>query len=109
MLTWMQAHPEETRSVVSTLSMEDLQVFLYKQLRAVMEPIVDHYSNDLTVNVDDREFITEHFTLSVLGHVSQWLASDMSADPTLLTERISRILAGQVRRSLELFAHAPAS
>ena len=87
MLTWMQVHPEETRSVVSTLSTEDLQVFLYKQLRAV----------------------TEHFTLSVLGHVSQWLASDMSADPALLTERISRILAGQVRRSLELFAHSPVS
>ena len=69
MLTWMQVHPEETRSVVSTLSTEDLQVFLYKQLRAV----------------------------------------DMSADPTLLTERISRILAGQVRRSLELFAHSPVS
>ena len=69
MLTWMQAHLEETRSVVSTLSMEDLQVFLYKQLRAVMEPIVDHYSDGLTVRADDREFITEHFTLSVLGHV----------------------------------------
>ena len=109
MLTWMQVHPEETHSVVSTLSTEDLQVFLYKQLRAVMEPIVDHYSNDLTVRPNDREFITEHFTLSVLGHVSQWLASDMSADPTLLTERISRILAGQVRRSLELFAHSPVS
>ena len=99
MLTWMQTHREETRSVVSTLSMEDLQVFLYKQLRAAMEPIVDHDSNGLTVRPDDREFITEHFTL----------ASDMSADPALLTERISRILAGQVRRSLELFAHSPVS
>ena len=89
--------------------MEDLQVFLYKQLRAVMEPIVDHYSDGLTVRTDDREFITEHFTLSVLGHVSQWLTSDMSADPALLTERISRILAGQVRRSLELFAQSHAS
>ena len=109
MFTWMRNHPEETRSVIASLSMEDLQIFLYKQLRAVMEPIVDHYSDGLTVRADDSEFITEHFTLSVLGHVSQWLASDMSADPTLLTERISRILAGQVRRSLELFAHSPVS
>ena len=109
MFVWMQKHPEETRCVVSSLGVEDLLIFLHKQLRTVMEPIVDHYSNDLTVRPDDREFITEHFTLSVLGHISQWLASDMSADPTLLTERISRILAGQVRRSLELFAHSPVS
>ena len=107
MLTWMQAHLEETRSVVSTLSMEDLQVFLYKQLRAVMEPIVDHYSDGLTVRADDREFITEHFTLSVLGHVSQWLANGMSADPYILTERIARVLDGQILRSLTMFANKP--
>ncbi|WP_455149582.1 TetR-like C-terminal domain-containing protein [Schaalia odontolytica] len=104
MLTWMQKHTEETRSVVSSLSSEDLQFFLYKQLRAVMEPIVDQCSIGLTIHVDDREFVTEHFTLSVLGHVSQWIATGMSADPTILTGRITRILDGQVRRSLELFA-----
>ncbi len=104
MFTWMRDHPEETRSVIASLSMEDLQIFLYKQLRAVMEPIVDHYSDGLTVHADDHEFVTEHFTLSVLGHVCQWLTTDMSADPTILTDRIARVLNGQVRRSLELFA-----
>ena len=101
---WMQNHPEETRSVVSSIGMEDLQIVLHKQLRAVMEPIVDHYSDGLTVTADDHEFVTEHFTLSVLGHVSQWLATDMSGNPAILTNRIARVLDGQVRRSLELFA-----
>ena len=49
MFTWMRNHPEETRSVIASLSMEDLQIFLYKQLRAVMEPIVDQHSADLPV------------------------------------------------------------
>ena len=80
---------------------------LHGQLRAVMEPIVDHYSDGLTVHADDHEFVTEHFTLSVLGHVCQWLTTDMSADPTILTDRIARVLNGQVRRSLELFASSP--
>ena len=104
MFVWMQKHPEDTRCVVSSLGMEDLQIFLHKQLRAVMEPIVDHYSDGLTVHADDHEFVTEHFTLSVLGHVCQWLTTNMSADPTILTDRIARVLNGQVRRSLELFA-----
>ena len=114
MLTWMQNHTEETRSVVSSLSSEDLQFFLYKQLRAVMEPIVDQCSIGLTVHVDDREFVTEHFTLSVLGHVSQWITTGMSADPTILTGRITRILrvplpdicAGlKIRRTPASFLH----
>ena len=106
-LVWMQSHPEETRSVLSSLGMEEFQIFLYKQLRAVMEPIVDQHSIDLRVTEDDRVFVTDHFTLAILGHISQWLATGMSTDPYILTERIARVLDGQVRRSLELFASSP--
>ena len=107
MLVWMQSHPEETRSVISSLGMEELQVFLHKQLRAVMEPIVDQLGADLTVTEGDRMVITDHFTLAVLGHISQWIATGMSADPYILTERIARILDGQVLRALTLFSEKP--
>ena len=107
MLVWMQSHPEETRSAISSLGMEELQVFLHKQLRAVMEPIVDQLGADLTVTEGDPMFITDHFTLAVLGHISQWIATGMSADPYILTERIARILDGQVLRALTLFSEKP--
>lgn len=107
MLVWMQSHPEETRSVISSLGMEELQIFLHKQLRAVMEPIVDQLGANLTVTEGDRIFITDHFTLAILGHISQWIATGMSADPYILTERIDRILDGQVLRALTLFSEKP--
>lgn len=107
MLVWMQSHPEETRSAISSLGMEELQVFLHKQLHTVMEPIVDQLGTDLTVTEGDRMFITDHFTLAVLGHISQWIATGMSADPYILTERIARILDGQVLRALTLFSEKP--
>jgi hypothetical protein len=107
MLVWMQSHPEETRSVISSLGMEELQIFLHKQLRAVMEPIVDQLGANLTVTEGDRIFITDHFTLAILGHISQWIATGMSADPYILTERIARILDGQVLRALTLFSDKP--
>lgn len=106
-LVWMQSHPEETRSAISSLGMEELQVFLHKQLRVVMEPIVDQLGADLTVTEGDRMFITDHFTLAILGHISQWIATGMSADPYILTERIARILDGQVLRALTLFSEKP--
>lgn len=107
MLVWMQSHPEETRSAISSLGMEELQVFLHKQLHTVMEPIVDQLGADLTVTEGDRMFITDHFTLAVLGHISQWIATGMNADPYILTERIARILDGQVLRALTLFSEKP--
>ena len=107
MLVWMQSHPEETRSVISSLGVEELQIFLHKQLHAVMEPSVDQLGADLTVTEGDRMFITDHFTLAILGHISQWIATGMSADPYILTERIARILDGQVLRALTRFSEKP--
>lgn len=107
MLVWMQSHPEETRSVLSSLGMEEIQIFLHKQLHSVMEPIVDELSQGLRVTEGDRMFIADHFTLCVLGHVSQWLSSGMTSDPYILTERISRILDGQVPHALTTFAQKP--
>ena len=107
MLVWMQSHPEETRSVISSLGMEELQLFLHKQLRSVMEPIVDELGANLTITESDRMFVADHFTLCVLGHVSQWLTNGMSADPYILTERIARVLDGQILRSLTMFADKP--
>ena len=107
MLVWMQSHPEETRSVISSLGMEELQLFLHKQLRSDMEPIVDDLGANLTITEGDRMFVADHFTLCVLGHVSQWLANGMSADPYILTERIARVLDGQILRSLTMFANKP--
>ena len=106
-LVWMQSHPEETRSVLSSLGMEEIQIFLYKQLHSVMEPIVDELSQVLRVTEGDRMFITDHVTLAILGHISQWIATGMSADPYILTERIARILDGQVLRALTLFSEKP--
>ena len=87
--------------------MEEIQIFLHKQLHSVMEPIVDELSQGLRVTEGDRMFIADHFTLCVLGHVSQWLSSGMTSDPYILTERISRILDCQVPHALTTFAQKP--
>lgn len=107
MLVWIQSHPEETHSAISSLTMENLQLFLHKQLHSVIEPIVNQLGANLTLATDDLTFIVDHFTLCILGHISQWLRNDMKADPYILTERIARILDGQVTRALTLFALQP--
>ena len=107
MLVWMQSHPEETHSAISSLTMENLQLFLHKQLHNVIEPIVNQLGANLTLATDDLTFIVDHFTLCILGHISQWLRNDMKADPYILTERIARVLDGQILRSLTMFANKP--
>ena len=107
MFVWMQNHPEETRSVVSSLGMEDLQIFLHQQLPAVMEPTRAQHSPHLRVPQDDPLFVTHPLTLPLPAPPPHSPATGMSTDPYILTERIARVLDGQVRRSLELFASSP--
>lgn len=107
MLVWMHEHPDETLAVAHSISQRELQLFLHSQLRAMMVAIVDELDTGYRIDDADREFIIDHFTLSVLGHLNYWMATSMRADPYILVDKIERILHGQVRRSLELFSTQP--
>ncbi|WP_026460800.1 TetR/AcrR family transcriptional regulator C-terminal domain-containing protein [Schaalia suimastitidis] len=104
MLVYLQQHREQSFAVISSLKHDDLELFFYQQLRTMTAAIVAELDGDLPVKKDDREFIVQHYTLCVLGHLLHWLAREMRDDPYILVENIERILHGSVLRSLELFA-----
>ncbi len=104
LLLWMHQHREQTYQTIEALSHEDLERFLHRQFRHMMEAIVAELDEGLDLAPEDRGFVIDHFSVVVLGHLLHWLATDMDADPYVLVERIERILRGGVRRSLEEFA-----
>lgn len=104
LLVWMSRHPEQVRAVIDSLKHEELELFLHHQLRHMMESIVDELDTDIDISTEDRNFVVDHFTLSVLGHLLHWIARGMRDDPYILVENLELILRGGVKRSLELFA-----
>jgi len=104
MLVYMKRHRDQTYAVLRSLRHAELERFLHQSLRAMMAVIVGELEGDLKLAPDDRDFVIDHYTLAVVGHVMHWLATDMTEDPRVLVERIEFVLHGSVRESLERFA-----
>lgn len=104
MLVYMQAHRDQVDAVLRSLRLEATERFLFRQLRRMMLAIVDELEGDLVLPDRDRDFVVDHYTLTVLGHVLHWLADDMRDDPARLVRNLEFVLHGSVRQTLERFA-----
>ena len=104
LLVYLKAHREQTYAVIRSLRHSDLERFFHRSLRAMMAVIVAELEGELRLKPADREFVIDHYTLAVVGHIMHWLATNMDDDPVALVERLEFIMHGSVRESLERFA-----
>lgn len=104
LLNYMQQNHDQAYAVIRSLRHDELERFFHRSLRNMMQVIVGELDDGLTLRPDDREFVIDHYTLAVLGHLLHWLATDMRDNPYVLIERLEFILHGSVRESLMRFA-----
>lgn len=111
LLLYMQEHREQSYSVIRALSSVSLEQFFFRHLRKMMTAIVHEVEQTLPFHAGqplarrDRDFVIDHYTLRVVGHLLHWLATDMQQPPGELVRNLRDILDGSVRASLERFGH----
>ena len=101
---YRRAHREQTLAVVSSLRRCDIVEFFYRAFREMMRAIINELEGTTPLDPARRDFIIDHFTLSVVAHLFHWLNRDMQADPYILTENIEVIMRGSVATALDRYS-----
>lgn len=104
LLVYMSEHREQTYAVVSSLSRSEIEEFFYRAFREMMRAIINELEGTTPLDPARRDFIIDHFTLSVVAHLFHWLNRDMQADPYILTENIEVIMRGSVATALDRYS-----
>ena len=104
LLVYMSEHREQTYAVVSSLSRTEIEEFFYRAFREMMRAIITELEGSAPLDPARRDFIIDHFTLSVVAHLFHWLNRDMQADPFILTENIEVIMRGSVATALDRYS-----
>ena len=104
LLQYMRANYDQTRAVLNSLTHRERDAFFLGQFRGMMRAIVDEVGADLVLTEEDRQFVIDHYAVTVHGHLLLWLATNAKEDPDVLVPKIERILHGHVRDSLKRFA-----
>lgn len=120
LLAYMRRHRPQVKAVLDSLTWVKTERFFYQVLRRMMRAIVAELEAAGAAGADagaagseafarrplsdaDREFVIQHYTLTVLGHLLHWLADGMKEEPEELVRRLEIVMNGHVRESLDRF------
>ena len=120
LLAYMRRHRPQVKAVLDSLTWVKTERFFYQVLRRMMRAIVAELEAAGAAEAAagaagsgafarrplfdaDREFVIQHYTLTVLGHLLHWLAGGMKEEPEELVRRLEIVMNGHVRESLDRF------
>lgn len=116
LLAYMRRHRPQVKAVLDSLTWVKTERFFYRVLRRMMRAIVAELEAAGAAGAAgsgafarrplfdaDREFVIQHYTLTVLGHLLHWLAGGMKEEPEELVRRLEIVMNGHVRESLDRF------
>ena len=108
--TWTEAFEDILRkvqenkvlvlNVYRSVGREQVEQYLYKLLDPMLHEFADRESRDITVQDADKQFVIDFYKYALVGMVLEWIRRDMKTDPAVMTERLSIMIHGDLRRAL---------
>lgn len=105
-LRYTQANKTICLNTFHSLGREHLEQFLYNVTYNVIIGVVDEIAENMAVGLQAKEEVAEFYARAILAQDIQWLKSGAKTDPDEIVQRVSRIMDGSIKRSLEKYQNS---
>lgn len=86
------------------ISREQMERFLYQLTYGLIRGVVEEQSRGTAISEEDKSFIAEFYKYSFVGVMLDWIRQGMTADPRVLTEKISAAMRGSIANAIRNFS-----
>ena len=86
------------------ISREQMERFLYQLTYGLIRGVVEEQSRGTAVSEEAKSFIAEFYKYSFVGVMLDWIRQGMTADPRVLTEKISAAMRGSIANAIRNFS-----
>ena len=90
-------------NVYRSVSREQVEQYLYKQLDPMLRDFIERKAAEISVQDADKQFIVDFYKYALVGMVLEWIRKDMKEDPVRMTDRLNVLLHGDFERALRRF------
>ena len=87
-------------NVYRSVSREQVEQYLYKQLDPMLRDFIERKAAEISVQDADKQFIVDFYKYALVGMVLEWIRKDMKEDPVRMTNRLNVLLHGDFERAL---------
>ena len=86
------------------ISREQMERFLYQLTYGLIRGVVEEQSRGTAITEEDKSFIAEFYKYSFVGVMLDWIRQGMTADPRVLTGKISAAMRGSIANAIRNFS-----
>lgn len=80
---------------------DDVEKYVFSIAGEIMNKYVDLVSEDTKAKEVDKRLIAYFYQCALSSALIQWVATDMKSDPAIMTERIGKLMDGNILLSLK--------
>lgn len=80
---------------------EDVEKYVFSIAGEIMYKYVERASEDIDAKDVDKKLIAYFYQCALSSALIQWVATDMKTDPTIMTNRIGKLMDGNIFMSLK--------
>ena len=99
-LRQLQENKALVMNVYRSVSREQVEQYLYKQLDPMLRDFIERKAAEISVQDADKQFIVDFYKYALVGMVLEWIRKDMKEDPVRMTNRLNVLLRGDFERAL---------
>jgi len=91
-------------NIIHSLNREHLEQYMSEAIDALIWDKLEQLGDGLSCSEEDKKFIADFYKYAFLGILTDWACGGMREDPKVLSERLMRLLDGELHRAMEKFS-----
>ena len=99
----VQSNKPLIMNVYRCVSRERIEQYLNPLIHALILGVVEEKSAEMPVSEADKRFIASFYEHAFIGVMLEWIDNNMREEPSVLVERTSRVVHGNILRALNAF------
>jgi probable dihydroxyacetone kinase regulator len=97
----MQADQAFIMNIYHSVSLDQLELYLYKLVYPLLIGVVNEEAEGLSVREEDKAFIADFYKYAFVGLVLDWIKKGMREDPQKIIDRLSILIKGTIPQALD--------
>ncbi len=103
-LDYMQQNKKLVLNVYYSVNRVKLEDYFKSWMHPMLADIVKELTQDISIQDEDREFVTDVYLSMLVGLFMQWVEHDMPQEKLRLLDKLFCCLDGSIRQMLEKFS-----
>ncbi|NUU97465.1 TetR/AcrR family transcriptional regulator C-terminal domain-containing protein [Marinitoga sp. 1138] len=102
-LNYLRENKKIVLNAYNSIDRNRLEDHLYDYVAKLIYDVVEELSKDINVPENLKKDIVKFYEIALTGIIIDWIKNKMEEDPQILTDKVSKIIEGDISRSLRKF------